>query len=271
MLPFRQEVFQVSGFQINGRVKLLHVCFLGALDLAVKARAAWLVGAEFYAILHKPPLNLLRKKLHPAIGLDPLRWKRQLFKYLVQKIKRVARSAFFVDLEHPVVRAVVYRRVPAQIRGYFARGPSVSAGIGRRQSVYIPPSSFSWVGLARGLQSFRLKTLCITDTDREIAWRHSSSLRSRLGPNFRFFLRPRIDASVYPSTFFRGERMGRRLWLRRPVSPCAWYRLDHLRNVGLDIPHLLQVGPASLVCSYSFTQASRFFLPGSSIGYISSR
>jgi len=32
-----------------------------------------------------------------------------------------------------------------------------------------------------------------------------------------------------------------------------------LRNVGLDIPHLLQVNPASLVCSYSFTQTSRFF------------
>ena len=79
---------------------------MGALDLAVKARAAWLVGAEFYAILHKPPLNLLRKKLHPAIGLDPLRWKRQLFKYLVQKIKRVAGVAVFVDLGYPVARTV---------------------------------------------------------------------------------------------------------------------------------------------------------------------
>jgi len=52
--------------------------------------------------------------------------------------------------------------------------------------------------------------------------------------------------------------IAQRLWLRRPASPCAWYPRNHLRNVGLDIPHLLQVNPASLVCSYSFTQTSRF-------------
>ena len=34
---------------------------------------------------------------------------------------------------------------------------------------------------------FQLKTLCITDTDREIEWFRSNSLRSRLGPSFRFF------------------------------------------------------------------------------------
>jgi len=61
-----------------------------------------------------------------------------------------------------------------------------------------------------------------------------------------------------PVHFFREERVGRRLWLRRPASPCARYRLDHFRNVGLDIPHLLQVSSAALVCPRSFTQTSRF-------------
>ncbi|MCL2192644.1 MAG: hypothetical protein FWB78_04520 [Treponema sp.] len=53
-----------------------------------------LVGAEFYAILNKPPLNLLREKLHPAIGLDALHRKRQILKHLVEKIKYVAGGAF---------------------------------------------------------------------------------------------------------------------------------------------------------------------------------
>jgi len=43
MLPFRQEIFQVGGFQIDGRVKPLQVRFLGTLDLPVKARAAGLM------------------------------------------------------------------------------------------------------------------------------------------------------------------------------------------------------------------------------------
>jgi len=111
MLPFRQEIFQVGGLQVNGRIKLLKIRFLGTFDLAVKVRASGLVGAEFYAVFHKPPLNLFREKLHPAIGPDALHRKRQLFKHLVQKIKRVAGGAFFVDLEHSVARTVVYCRV----------------------------------------------------------------------------------------------------------------------------------------------------------------
>jgi len=65
MLPFRREIFQVGGFQINGRVKLLQVRLLRTFDLAVKVRASGLVGAEFYAALHKPPLNLFRENSIP--------------------------------------------------------------------------------------------------------------------------------------------------------------------------------------------------------------
>ena len=79
----------------------------------------WIVGTyprtELDPIFHKPSLNLLRKKLHPAVGLDALYWKRQLLKHLVQKIKRVAGCAFFVDLEHPVARTVVYCRVLGRV------------------------------------------------------------------------------------------------------------------------------------------------------------
>jgi len=52
MLPFRREIFQVGGFQINGRVKLLQVRLLRTFDLAVKLRATRLIGAEFYAVFH---------------------------------------------------------------------------------------------------------------------------------------------------------------------------------------------------------------------------
>jgi len=45
MLPFRQEIFQVGGFQINGSVELLQVRLLGTLDLPVKVRAAGLIRA----------------------------------------------------------------------------------------------------------------------------------------------------------------------------------------------------------------------------------
>jgi len=108
MLPFRQEIFQVGGLQINGRVKFLQVRFLGTFDLAVKVRASRLVGAELDAVLHKSQMNLFGEKLHPPVGLDALYRKRQLLEYLVQKIKRVVRSAFFIDVEHPVALAVVY-------------------------------------------------------------------------------------------------------------------------------------------------------------------
>ena len=71
MLPFRQEIFQVGGFQINGRVKLLQVRLLRTFDFAVKVGASGLAGAELDPVLHKPPLNLLREKLHPSVGLAP--------------------------------------------------------------------------------------------------------------------------------------------------------------------------------------------------------
>ena len=118
MLPFRQEIFQVGGFQINGRVKPLQIRLLRTFDLAVKVRAAGLIRTELDPVLHKPPLNLFREKLHPPVGPDTLHRKRRLFDYPVQKIKRVACGAVFVDLEHPVARAVVYCRVPVQIRGH---------------------------------------------------------------------------------------------------------------------------------------------------------
>jgi len=75
MLPFRQEIFQVGGFQINGRVKLLQVRLLRTFDLAVKVRASGLIRTELDPVLHKPPLNFFREKLHPAIGLNTLHRK----------------------------------------------------------------------------------------------------------------------------------------------------------------------------------------------------
>ena len=68
MLPFRQKIFQVGGFQIDGRVELLQIRFLGTFDLAVKSQACW--GGTCF---HKPPLNLFREKFHPEVGLDALR------------------------------------------------------------------------------------------------------------------------------------------------------------------------------------------------------
>ena len=144
------------------------------------------------------------------------------------------------------------------------RSPGIGGG-----SVYIPPSSGAvWQGVCS--RSALKPCVSRMPTGKShgvipvrcaIAWVPAFVFSQARDQRFRL-----------PVRFFEGrEPIGRRLRLRRPGSPCSWYRLDHLRNVGLDIPHLLQVGPASLVCSYSFTQASRFFLPGSSIGYISSR
>jgi hypothetical protein len=46
MLSFRQEIFQVGGVQIDGRVKLLLVLLLRTFDLAVKVRAAGLIYSD---------------------------------------------------------------------------------------------------------------------------------------------------------------------------------------------------------------------------------
>ena len=106
-----------------------------------------------------------------------------MFKYLIQKIKRTVRSAFFVDLEHPVARTVVYCRVfGTNSRGYFTRVHPYPLAWNRAAVAYVFRLLPGWFGLARGVQSFRLKILCMTDTDREIEWCRSSSLRSRLGP-----------------------------------------------------------------------------------------
>ena len=73
-------------------------------DFAVKVRASGLVGAGFYAVPHKPSLNLSAKN---SIPRSVWHRKRRLFEYPVQKIKRVAGVAVFVDLEHPVFDADV--------------------------------------------------------------------------------------------------------------------------------------------------------------------
>jgi len=58
------------------------------------------------------------------------------------------------------------------------------------------------------LQSFRLKTLCITDTDRETEWSLSGPLRSRLGPRLSFLFQAKDRRFRLTVHFFQGERMG---------------------------------------------------------------
>ena len=100
---------------------------------------AGLIRTELDPVLHKPPLNLLREKLHPSVGLNTLHRKRQLFDYPVQKIKRVAGGTFFVDLRHPITRTVPCTGTNS---GLFYTCPSVPARRGwGGSSVYIPPSS----------------------------------------------------------------------------------------------------------------------------------
>jgi len=120
-------------------------------------------------------------------------------------------------------------------------------------------SVFFCGGFTRGLHLFLARVLCITAADSEIECRRFSSLRSRFGPSLRRFLKDRMSVSVWPSTFVRGDVWGRRLLLLSPASPSDVYSLHHLRSVGLDMPHLLHVRPASWVFSYSFTHPCRCF------------
>ena len=65
-----------------------------------------------------------------------------------------------------------------------------------------------------------------------------------------------IKASSSALILVFGDFKGRLLWLLNPSIPCSEYRFHHLRNVGLEMPHLRQTRPASLVSSNNLTHTS---------------
>ena len=83
-----------------------------------------------------------------------------------------------------------------------------------------------------------------------------NSVCKRRAPKFLAERISNIKASSSALILVFGDFKGRLLWLLNPSIPCSEYRFHHLRNVGLEMPHLRQTRPASLVSSNNLTHTS---------------
>jgi len=83
-----------------------------------------------------------------------------------------------------------------------------------------------------------------------------NSVCKRRAPRFLAERISNIKASSSALILVFGDFKGHLLWLLNPSIPCSEYRFHHLRNVGLEMPHLRQTRPALLVSSNHLTHTS---------------
>jgi len=126
MPPFRQEIFQAGGSKIDGRVKPFQVRFPGTFGLPVKVGLPGLSGRNFM------PYPISRRRTFSARNPTP-----RSIRIRCTGNGGCSTTLFFVDLERPVARTVVYCRVPVQIRGCFTRVHPYPLARNRAAAAYI--------------------------------------------------------------------------------------------------------------------------------------
>ena len=99
-------------------------------------------------------------------------------------------------------------------------------------------------------------TRWIVANDYEIPCSLIHSVCHSRAPRFLAERISKIKASSSALILVFGDFKGRLLWLLNPSIACAEYRFHHLRNVGLEMPHLRQTRSASLVYSNKLSHTS---------------